>query len=79
MTGPILVGDVTLGGFTVKNQAFISAPGSNATILGDNGILGVGPPRLSYTVDQLRNKKSKFDRSSFLAKVCLDSFRSFIV
>ncbi|TDL18837.1 acid protease [Rickenella mellea] len=43
--GSILISNATFGDFTVP-QAFISAPGSNATN-NDTGLLGVGPPKLS--------------------------------
>ncbi|TDL22932.1 acid protease [Rickenella mellea] len=44
--GPIEIGNVTLGPYTVT-QALISAPGTNATSDGDKGLLGVGPPGTS--------------------------------
>ncbi|KAH9838585.1 aspartic peptidase domain-containing protein [Rhodofomes roseus] len=41
--GPIVLANVSLGGFTVSGQALVTAPGSNATITGaDQGLLGVG-------------------------------------
>ncbi|TDL13669.1 acid protease, partial [Rickenella mellea] len=44
--GSIFISNATFGDFTVP-QAFISAPGSNATHNIDTGLLGVGPPKLS--------------------------------
>ncbi|THH09569.1 hypothetical protein EW145_g1912 [Phellinidium pouzarii] len=52
--GPLYVGNVTFGNFTV-NQAFISAPGTNATTNQDRGLLGVGPPLLSTVQSALAN------------------------
>ncbi|KAH9948696.1 hypothetical protein B0H21DRAFT_882366 [Amylocystis lapponica] len=43
-SGPITLGDVSLGEFTVKGQVFINAPGNNASRAGlEAGLLGVGP------------------------------------
>ncbi|KAL0948548.1 hypothetical protein HGRIS_011108 [Hohenbuehelia grisea] len=63
--GPILAGQVTFGNLAVDDQAFISAPKSNATSLGDKGLLGIGPPSLSRIKDTLvgsdHNGKSFLD------------------
>ncbi|TDL20329.1 acid protease [Rickenella mellea] len=44
--GPIEIGNVTVGPYTVT-QALISAPGTNATENGDKGLMGVGLPGIS--------------------------------
>ncbi|TDL24668.1 acid protease [Rickenella mellea] len=51
--GSILIANVTFGNFSVP-QAFISAPGTNATTNGDTGLLGVGPPLLSAISNTLQ-------------------------
>ncbi|KDQ58215.1 hypothetical protein JAAARDRAFT_206888 [Jaapia argillacea MUCL 33604] len=56
--GPILVGSVQFGDYTVENQTFISAPGSNALHSGDKGLLGLGPPGLSTTATTLAELES---------------------
>jgi hypothetical protein len=66
-TGPILIGNVTFGTFTVAQQAFISAPGSNATTSGDKGLLGVGPPGLSNNLKSLSG--TSYNGNSFLDNV----------
>ncbi|EPT05621.1 hypothetical protein FOMPIDRAFT_1013336 [Fomitopsis schrenkii] len=67
-TGPIELANVTFGEFTVEGQAFINAPGSNATSAGyDLGLLGVGPPAASSVYDQLAN--SSYDGYPFLVNV----------
>ncbi|KDQ57373.1 hypothetical protein JAAARDRAFT_36005 [Jaapia argillacea MUCL 33604] len=55
--GPILVGPVQFGDFKVDKQAFISAPGSNATqpSLNQLGILGVAPTTGSQVAHTLKN------------------------
>ncbi|KAK7692158.1 hypothetical protein QCA50_003777 [Cerrena zonata] len=45
--GNLTLIDVTWGNYTVKNQIFINAPGTNATAAGTDGLLGLGPPSLS--------------------------------
>jgi len=65
--GPILVGNVTFGTFTVAKQAFISAPGSNATASGDKGLLGVGPPGLSNNMQSLTG--TSYNGNAFLDNV----------
>ncbi|CAL1702627.1 unnamed protein product [Somion occarium] len=68
--GNIDLGNVTWGEFTVEQQAFINAPGSNATAGGQiQGLLGVGPPLLSNVDAALSASKSKADGSSFLDNV----------
>ncbi|KDQ56687.1 hypothetical protein JAAARDRAFT_36180 [Jaapia argillacea MUCL 33604] len=67
--GPILVGPVSFGNFTVAKQAFISAPKSNATTSGDKGLLGVGPPGLSNVWKTLGAAKSSYNGASFLDNV----------
>ncbi|KAL5531426.1 hypothetical protein ACEPAG_4303 [Sanghuangporus baumii] len=64
--GPVLIGNVTVGSFSAS-QAFISAPGTNATTFGDKGLLGVGPPLLSQINHDLAG--SSFDGSPFLQNV----------
>ncbi|OCH94610.1 acid protease [Obba rivulosa] len=51
--GPILLGPVQFGDFVVQNQAFLSAPGTNATTDGDRGLFGIGPPSLSQITQTL--------------------------
>ncbi|TCD64731.1 hypothetical protein EIP91_003687 [Steccherinum ochraceum] len=53
--GPVLIGEVRIGDFVVEKQAFITAPGTNATSVGDQGLLGVGPPGLSRINNSLAN------------------------
>ncbi|KDQ56686.1 hypothetical protein JAAARDRAFT_194660 [Jaapia argillacea MUCL 33604] len=67
--GPIMVGPVSFGNFTVPKQAFISAPKSNATTSGDKGLLGVGPPGLSSIWKTLGAAKSSYNGASFLDNV----------
>ncbi|KDQ59376.1 hypothetical protein JAAARDRAFT_34101 [Jaapia argillacea MUCL 33604] len=64
--GPILVGPVQLGDFKVDKQAFISAPGSNATMTNINqlGILGVAPTTGSIIASTLKN--TSYNGRSFL-------------
>ncbi|TDL21727.1 acid protease [Rickenella mellea] len=52
--GPVLIANVTFGNVTVPS-AFISAAGSNATLNGDAGVIGVGPPTLSRIARTLKN------------------------
>ncbi|KAH9838434.1 aspartic peptidase domain-containing protein [Rhodofomes roseus] len=67
-TGPIVLANVSFGEFTVGGQAFINAPGSNATTPGfDSGLLGVGPPGASSVFDQLIN--TTYDGLPFLVNV----------
>ncbi|KZT07621.1 acid protease [Laetiporus sulphureus 93-53] len=67
-SGPIVLGNVSLGEFTVNGQAFINAPGSNASYDGiDVGLLGVGPPSLSSVFNHLVN--SSYDGFPFLVNV----------
>ncbi|TFY64895.1 hypothetical protein EVJ58_g2322 [Rhodofomes roseus] len=67
-TGPIVLANVSFGEFTVGGQAFINAPGSNATTPGfDSGLLGVGPPGASSVFDQLIN--TTYDGFPFLVNV----------
>ncbi|KDQ56688.1 hypothetical protein JAAARDRAFT_36181 [Jaapia argillacea MUCL 33604] len=68
-TGPILVGSVDFGNFTVSKQAFISAPGSNATTSGDTGLLGVGPPALSNILTVLELENSSYSGASFIDNI----------
>ena len=78
--GPILIGNVGFGGFTVL-QAFsecgfsfqyaVSAPGSNATTNGDTGLLGVGRPGLSQISDTLQG--SQFNSKTVLENVAYNS------
>ncbi|TCD63158.1 hypothetical protein EIP91_005886 [Steccherinum ochraceum] len=68
--GNINLGNVSWGEFTVPQQAFINAPGSNATNGGEfNGLLGVGPPSLSVVESTLQSANSQYDGSSFLDNV----------
>lgn len=64
--GPVYFGSVTFGNFTV-DQAFISAPGTNATTNSDKGLLGVGPPLLSSISDAL--SRSSFDGDTLLDNI----------
>ncbi|KAH9917043.1 aspartic peptidase domain-containing protein [Fomitopsis serialis] len=67
-TGPIVLGNVSFGEFTVSGQAFINAPGSNATSAGfDRGLLGVGPPFASSVFNELIN--TTYDGLPFLVNV----------
>ncbi|THH26649.1 hypothetical protein EUX98_g7539 [Antrodiella citrinella] len=67
-TGDINIGVVTWGDFTVEKQAFINAPGSNATSGGSfNGLLGVGPPSTSDIAVTLNG--SQYDGIPFLDNV----------
>ncbi|KAH9947685.1 aspartic peptidase domain-containing protein [Amylocystis lapponica] len=67
-TGPIMLANVSLGEFTVSGQAFINAPGSNASEVGvDTGLLGVGPPSSSVVLQQLEN--STYNGLNFLDNV----------
>ncbi|KAL4248861.1 peptidase A1 family protein [Abortiporus biennis] len=42
-SGDIYVATVKFGDFTIEKQAFINAPGTNATNSGDKGLLGIVP------------------------------------
>ncbi|TDL18812.1 acid protease [Rickenella mellea] len=64
--GPILITNVTFGNFSVP-QAFISAPGTNATTNGDTGLLGVGPPSLSSIAATLQN--STFNGTTLIQNI----------
>ncbi|KZT73137.1 acid protease [Daedalea quercina L-15889] len=77
-TGPIALANVTLGEFTVEGQAFINAPGSNATTAGfDVGLLGVGPPAGSSVTAQLSN--SSYDGYPFLVNPDEPNFIAFLL
>ncbi|KAK7681853.1 hypothetical protein QCA50_015200 [Cerrena zonata] len=68
--GNIKTGNVTWGEFVVPNQAFIDAPGSNATSGGlIQGLIGVGPPNLSTIDPTLQSANSTVDGSAFLDNV----------
>ncbi|TDL20611.1 acid protease [Rickenella mellea] len=64
--GPILTANVTFGNFSVP-QAFISAPGSNATHNISTGLLGVGPPGLS--VISVTNQTTPFNGKTLLENI----------
>ncbi|GJE93429.1 A1 family peptidase [Phanerochaete sordida] len=65
--GPIDVGNVTWGEFMFP-QAFINAPGSNATGEGEiDGVLGLGPPYSSSIRTELET--SRHDGSSFITNL----------
>ncbi|OBZ78594.1 Aspartic protease [Grifola frondosa] len=66
-SGDVLLAPVSWGEFIVYDQAFISAPGTNATSGGDKGLLGIGPPSLSSVADSLNG--SSFNGASFLDNV----------
>ncbi|TCD62014.1 hypothetical protein EIP91_007609 [Steccherinum ochraceum] len=65
--GPILLSDIAFGEFVIEKQAFISAPGSNATLEGRQGLLGVGPPSSSIVGGQLAN--TTFDGAPLLSNL----------
>ncbi|KDQ56689.1 hypothetical protein JAAARDRAFT_36184 [Jaapia argillacea MUCL 33604] len=67
--GPIYLAPVQFGDFTVAKQAFISAPGSNATTAGDGGLLGLGAPGMSNVAKYLKNYNSAYDGSSLLDNI----------
>lgn len=67
-SGKVLIGDVTLGDFTTK-QAFISAPGTNATTLNDKGLLGLGPPLLSRIFSDIHQQASSLNGQPFLSNI----------
>ncbi|KAK7681780.1 hypothetical protein QCA50_015127 [Cerrena zonata] len=66
-SGNIKLADVTWGDWTVFSQAFIDAPGANASSGSVKGILGVGPPTLSNVDRKLSS--SDYDGSSFLESI----------
>ncbi|EMD36871.1 hypothetical protein CERSUDRAFT_114789 [Gelatoporia subvermispora B] len=65
--GPILVGPAQFGDFLVENQAFLSAPGTNATTDGDKGLFGIGPPSLSNIAQTLNG--SDYNGNTLLANI----------
>ncbi|KAI0786809.1 aspartic peptidase domain-containing protein [Abortiporus biennis] len=65
--GDIYVAPVKFGDFTIKKQAFINAPRSNATANNDKGLLGIGPPNLSIISNGLVN--SSYDGSSLMQNI----------
>jgi len=65
--GEVMITQVQFGDFVVDQQAFINAPGSNATSVGDLGILGIGPPPLASIKTALAN--SSFNSNYFLQNV----------
>ncbi|KAH8110313.1 aspartic peptidase domain-containing protein [Phellopilus nigrolimitatus] len=80
-SGPVYVGDVTFGNFTVS-QAFISAPGTNATTNNDKGLLGVGPPLLSAIDEALAGSAFNGDTllgNIFAAEPSLPEFTTFLL
>ncbi|OBZ66213.1 Aspartic protease [Grifola frondosa] len=68
--GQIDVANVTLGAFTVENQAFINSPGSNVTLPGYwNGLLGLGGPQASEIWSALEQANSSYSGNHFLDNV----------
>ncbi|KAH8079070.1 aspartic peptidase domain-containing protein [Cristinia sonorae] len=67
--GHINLANVTWGEYQIPDQAFINAPGSNASSSDGtyNGLLGVGPPSLSVVEKRLNG--TPYDGSSFLDNV----------
>ncbi|OSX58790.1 hypothetical protein POSPLADRAFT_1035894 [Postia placenta MAD-698-R-SB12] len=69
-TGPIALGNVSFGKYTVANQAMILAPGSNASDGGlINGLIGVGPAPLSQILTTLIEEKSPYNGMPFTTNV----------
>ncbi|KAI0926033.1 hypothetical protein AcW1_008309 [Taiwanofungus camphoratus] len=67
-SGPVVLANVSLGEFTVEGQAFIDAPGSNASTPGfDQGLLGVGPPLASSVFYELNG--TQYDGFPFLVNI----------
>ncbi|CAL1702476.1 unnamed protein product [Somion occarium] len=68
--GNITLVDINFGDFTVKHQAFIDSPGSNATSNGaTQGLMGVGPLSTSVIPDFLNRSGSAVNGSPFLFNV----------
>ncbi|PCH42247.1 acid protease [Wolfiporia cocos MD-104 SS10] len=67
-SGQVALANVSFGEFTVNGQAFINAPGSNASTPGlDQGLLGVGPPFASSVFGELYN--TSYNGLPFLVNV----------
>ncbi|KAI0072626.1 acid protease [Panus rudis PR-1116 ss-1] len=67
--GSIVTSDFTFGNFTIANQAWINAPGANATKGITQGILGLGPPSLAAIPQHLKDGNSTADGSTFLDRL----------
>ncbi|KAI0076318.1 acid protease [Panus rudis PR-1116 ss-1] len=68
--GKITLADISLGPFSVPNQAWVDAPGSNADYHGlFQGVLGLGPPSSSVVSRQLRSANSSYNGTTFLQNI----------
>ncbi|KAI0701485.1 aspartic peptidase domain-containing protein [Cytidiella melzeri] len=52
-TGDVYIAAAQFGNYSIPQQAFINAPGSNATSDNDRGLLGLGPSEISQVQKQL--------------------------
>ncbi|CAL1701692.1 unnamed protein product [Somion occarium] len=67
--GNLTLADITWGNFTVKDQVFISAPGTNATLGLRDGLLGLGPQTLSNISHTLHLANSSVNGATLLDNI----------
>ncbi|KAK7691394.1 hypothetical protein QCA50_004793 [Cerrena zonata] len=72
-SGNIELIDITWGDFTVKNQAFINAPGANGTKNILDGFLGLGPPSLSELSGAVQKANAKINGNMLITNI-FDSY-----
>lgn len=69
VAGNITQVDISWGNFSVKDQVFINAPGTNATSGQFDGLLGLGPPSLAFVPQFLQNASSTVNSMNLLDNI----------